>query len=84
MEGIKAVFEKTDCYIVALREVDSGLLKPFDSVVVIMTDNTKYGYRFEVASKAAMASKMRGAQKIKIPEEMEKRVNNILKIWQQN
>jgi len=82
MEGIRAVVEKTDCYIVALREVDSGFLKPFDSVVVIMTDNSKYGYKFEVASKSAMASKMKYAERIKIPEDMEKRVNNILKIWQ--
>lgn len=81
MEGIKAQFEKKDCYIVVLRGCDSGILKPFDSAILLITDSSALGYRFETASKAILSAKMRNAERVKIPEEMEKRANNILKIW---
>jgi hypothetical protein len=81
MEGIKAQFEKKDCYIVVLRECDSGILKPFDSAVLLITDSSAAGYKLETASKAALSAKMKNAERIKVPEEMEKRANNILKIW---
>jgi hypothetical protein len=82
MEGIRSVYEKKDCYIVVLKEVDSGLGSMFESIVVLITDDSALGHTFETASKSAFSSKMREAEIVEIPEELAKKIKNIQKIWE--